>query len=134
MYRDGISGDFDKSVTINGQTAAFTAYHGSAYYGLGLTPSGPGNNATKDYFYENASFLRLRNISLGFDLGKIIKQSVFRKVEVIFTGRNVWTLTKYTGFDPEINSGPSNSSFERGIDHSTLPNIKSYQVSLNVNF
>ncbi len=134
MYRDGIHGDYDKQVTIDGVTAAYTAYHGSAYYGLGAAPNGPGNNATKDYFYEDASFLRLRNVSVGFDIAKVAKLRTFKRLQLVFTGRNVWTKTKYTGFDPEINSGPSNSSFERGIDHSTLPNIRSYQVSLNVGF
>lgn len=134
MFRDGIHGDFDKPVTINGVTAAFTAYHGSAYYALGDAPSGPGNNATKDYFYEESSFLRLRNISVGIDLAKAFKLPVVKKLQLVLTGRNIWTKTNYTGFDPEINSGPANSSFERGIDHSTLPNIKSYQVSLNVGF
>jgi TonB-dependent starch-binding outer membrane protein SusC len=134
MYRDGIHGDFDKPVTIDGVTAAYTAYHGSAYYGLGDAPNGPGNNATKDYFYESASFLRLRNVSLGFDIAKVMKLGTFKKLQLVFTGRNIWTKTKYTGFDPEINTGPANSSFERGIDHSSLPNIKSYQVSLNIGF
>jgi TonB-dependent starch-binding outer membrane protein SusC len=134
MYRDGIHGDFDKSVTINGVTAPFTSYWGSAYYGLGATPSGPGNNATKDFFYEEASFLRLRNINVGVDFAKIVKTGVFKKMQLVLSGRNLFTITKYTGFDPEINSGPANSSFERGIDHSSLPNMKSYQVSLNVNF
>ena len=134
MYRDGISGDFDKPVTIEGETAAWTAYHGSAYYGLGAAPSGPGNNATKDYFYEAASFLRLRNVSVGIDMAKLMKISVFKRLQLVFTGRNIWTKTNYTGFDPEINSASANSSFERGIDHSTLPNIRSYQVSLNVGF
>ena len=134
MYRDGISGDFDKKVTINGVTAAYTAYHASAYYGLGDAPNGPGNNATKDYFYENASFLRLRNVSVGFDIAKVISLKTFKKLQIVFTGRNIWTKTNYSGFDPEINSASANSSFERGIDHSTLPNIKSYQVSLNVGF
>jgi hypothetical protein len=63
-----------------------------------------------------------------------MKLRTFKKLQIVFTGRNIWTKTKYTGFDPEINSAPANSSFERGIDHSTLPNIKSYQVSLNVGF
>ncbi len=134
MYRDGIHGDFDKPVTINGQTASYTAYHASAYYSLGNTTFGPGNNATKDYFYEDASFLRLRNISLGFDIAKVAKIPAFRKLQLVFTGRNVLTATKYSGFDPEINSAAANSSFERGIDHSTLPNIRSYQISLNVGF
>ncbi len=134
MYRDGISGDYDKQVTIDGKTAAYTAYHGSAYYGKGLVANGPGNNGTKDYFYENSSFLRLRNISVGFDFAKVFKLGALKKLQLVLTGRNVWTKTKYTGFDPEINSAPSNSSFERGIDHSTLPNIRSYQVGLNVGF
>ena len=134
MYRDGIHGDFDKPVTIDGVTAAYTAYRGSAYYGLGDAPNGPGNNATKDYFYEEASFLRLRNVSVGIDIAKVAKLKTFKRLQLVFTGRNILTATKYTGFDPEINSGPANSSFERGIDHSTLPNIRSYQVSLNVGF
>ena len=132
MYRDGISGDFDDAVTINGKTAAYTAYHASAYYGLGDAAFGPGNNATKDYFYENASFVRLRNVSLGIDIGKLANISAFKRLQLVLTGRNIWTSTKYTGFDPELNSGPANSSFERGIDHSSLPNIKSYQVGLNI--
>jgi len=36
--------------------------------------------------------------------------------------------------DPEISSGAVNSSFDRGIDHSTLPNTKAYQVTLNLGF
>jgi len=44
------------------------------------------------------------------------------------------TWTKYTGMDPEISSGSVNSSFDRGIDHSTIPNTKSYQIGLNIGF
>ncbi|WP_157307333.1 SusC/RagA family TonB-linked outer membrane protein [Chitinophaga tropicalis] len=134
MYRDGIHGDFTKPVTINGTTAAYTAYYGSAYSGSWGSLYGPGNNATKDYFYEDASFLRLRNISLGFDLAKVMNVKRFKKLQVVFTGRNILTVTKYTGFDPEVSSGAVNSSFDRGVDHSTLPNIKSYMVGLNVGF
>ncbi len=134
MYRDGISGDFTKPVTINGNTGAYTAYYASAYYNLFGSYSGPGNNATKDYFVEDASFLRLRNISLAFDFAKAFKIQGFRKLQVVLTGRNIMTVTKYTGYDPEISSGSPNSSFDRGVDHSTLPNTKSYQVGLNVGF
>ncbi|MFT4152495.1 SusC/RagA family TonB-linked outer membrane protein [Parafilimonas sp.] len=134
MYRDGISGDFAVPVTISGQTHAYTAYWASAYYGLWGSSYGAGNNATKDFYMEGASFLRLRNVSLAFDLAKLIKQNLvkFNKFELVFSGRNIWTSTKYTGYDPEISSGSVNSSFDRGLDHSTLPNIKSYQVGLNI--
>lgn len=135
MYRDGISNDFDKVVNIPGFTpAAWTAYHGSFYYALWGSTRGVGNNVTKDYFLEDASFVRLRNVSLSIDLAKTNTFKKFRKLQLVFTGRNIMTWTKYTGMDPEISSGSVNSSFDRGIDHSTIPNTKSYQIGLNIGF
>jgi len=134
MYRDGISGDYDKAVTINGVSAAYTAYYRSIYADYFGARNGPGRNGTKDYFYENASFLRLRNIALGYDFSSLIKNKVFRTVRLTVTGRNILTFTKYTGFDPEISSGTSNSAFDRGVDHSSVPNTKSYQLGLNLGF
>jgi hypothetical protein len=134
MYRDGISSDFDKPVTINGQTGAYTAYWASAYYALWGSAYGAGNNATKDFFWEGASFLRLRNVSLAFDFTKVARLPYFKKLQLVLTGRNILTVTKYSGFDPEISSGSVNSAFDRGVDHSTIPNLKSYQVGLNVGF
>jgi TonB-dependent starch-binding outer membrane protein SusC len=133
MYRDGISGDFSKPVTINGETGAYTAYWASAYYNLN-SALGQALNETKDFFYENASFLRLRNVSLAFDLSKVVKVLYLKKIQLVLTGRNILTVTKYTGFDPEISSNGVNSAFERGFDSNTLPNIKSYQVGLNIGF
>ena len=134
LYRDGISKDFTKPVTINGETGAFTAYYASAYYGLGNTARGVGNNVTKDYFYYDASFVRLRNVSIGVDFSKFAKKDWLKKCQLVFSGRNLLTFTKYPGLDPEISSGASNSAFDRGIDHSTIPNLKSYQISLNLGF
>jgi len=134
MYRDGISSDFTKPVTINGQTGAWSAYYASAYYALGNTAKGVGNNVTKDYFYYDASFVRLRNISLGVDFSRFARQNWLKKCQLIFSGRNLLTFTKYPGLDPEISSGSSNSAFDRGVDHSTIPNMKSYQVTLSLGF
>ncbi|GAC1418172.1 MAG: SusC/RagA family TonB-linked outer membrane protein [Flavisolibacter sp.] len=134
MYRDGISSDFTKPVTINGQTAAWTAYYASAYYALGNTAKGVGNNVTKDYFYYDASFVRLRNVSLGVDFAGFAHKDWLKRCQLILSGRNLLTFTKYPGLDPEISSGSSNSAFDRGIDHSTIPNLKSYQLTLNLGF
>jgi TonB-dependent starch-binding outer membrane protein SusC len=136
MYRDGIHGDYDKPVTINGQTAAYTAYYRSVYADYFGVQNGA-RNSTKDYFYEDASFARLRNISLAIDLAKCVRLGGIRKLQLVLTGRNLVTITKYTGFDPEINSpfttaAGNNSAWERGIDHNSMPNIKSYQVGLNI--
>jgi TonB-linked SusC/RagA family outer membrane protein len=134
MYRDGISGDFEKPVTINGNTGAYTAYWSSAYYNLWGSTRGAGNNATKDFFVEDASFVRLRNVALAFDFARAFKIQKLTKLQLVLTGRNILTFTKYTGYDPEVSSGSVNSSFDRGVDHSTLPNTKSYQIGLNVGF
>jgi TonB-linked SusC/RagA family outer membrane protein len=134
MYRDGISSDYDKPVTINGTTAAYTAYYRSIYADYFGAQNGPARNGTKDYFYEGSSFLRLRNINLGYDFSSIIKNKVFKRIQLVVTGRNLITFTKYTGFDPEVSTGPNNSAFDRGVDNSSSPNTKSYQVGLNLGF
>ncbi len=134
MYRDAISSDYMRPVTINGETGAWTAYYASAYYALGNTPKGVGNNVTKDYFMEDASFVRLRNVSLAVDFSRFAKQDWLKKCQLVFSGRNLMTFTNYNGMDPEISSGASNSAFDRGIDHSTIPNMKSYEVTLNLGF
>ena len=134
MYRDGIDGDFTKKETINGQTGAFTAYRASAYYALWGSLHGAGNEAPKDYFLYSASFLRLRNVSAALDFARLWKIKYVKKLQLVLTGRNLWTKTKYPGMDPEISSINPNSSYTRGIDNSSIPNLKSYQAGINVGF
>lgn len=133
MYRDGIHGDFGNKITVNGKTAAFSNYYISAYSDMWGSINGA-RNSVKDYFFEDASFLRLRNVALGFDVLKFVKIKYFRKLQLVLTGRNIWTKTKYTGMDPEVNSGASNSAFDRGVDYVSMPNSKTYQVGLNIGF
>ncbi len=131
MYRDGISSDYANPITITNpttnqpETQAYTAFYRGIY-------QAGANNGTKDYFYENASFLRLRNISAAFDLAKYTKLAFFKKAQLVLSGRNLITKTKYTGYDPEVSSGATNSSFDRAVDHNTIPNTKSYTVGLNI--
>jgi TonB-linked SusC/RagA family outer membrane protein len=127
MYRDGIHSDYTNPFTIDGQTGAWTAFYRGIYAQRTA-------NGTKDYFYEDASFVRLRNISVGLDFGKLFTIPGVKRLQLVLSGRNLWTLTKYTGFDPEISSGTSNSAWDRGTDHSTMPNFKSYQATLNIGF
>jgi hypothetical protein len=134
MYRDGIDNDFTKKVTINGQTGAFTAYRASAYYALWGSLHGSGNEAPKDYFLYPASFLRLRNVSAALDFARLYKIKYFKRFQLVVSGRNLWTKTKYPGLDPEISSLTPNSSYTRGVDNSSIPNLKSYQVGLNLGF
>lgn len=127
MYRDGIHKDYAVPITINGQTEAWTAFYRGAYAVRQA-------NGTKSYFMEDASFLRLRNISLAFDVAHFLKVKGLSRLQVIFSGRNLITITDYTGMDPEISSGAVNSSFDRGVDHNTIPNVKTYQAGIKIGF
>lgn len=133
MYRDGISGDYANKVNIGGSSAAYTAYYRSAYADFFGAQNGA-RNSTKDYFYEDASFVRLRNLSVAVDLARFTNKKVFSRMQVVLSGRNLVTWTKYTGFDPEISSGQQGSAYDRGVDHSSMPNVKTYQLGLNIGF
>ncbi len=133
MYSEGLHGDFDKPLTINGQTGAWTAYYKSFY-------DASESNGTKDYFLEKSSFVRLRNISISFDLAKYTKIPFTDKLQFFVSGRNIWTSTKYTGLDPESNQNTSGAgstsstqtSVQRGLDYFSFPNTSSYQIGLNI--
>jgi TonB-dependent starch-binding outer membrane protein SusC len=127
MYRDGIHHDYTKPITINGQTGAYTAFYRGVYAQVQA-------NGTRNYFYEDASFMRLRNLSLAYDFAKLINRPFIQRLQLVLLARNIVTFTKYTGMDPEVSSGTSNSAFDRGVDHNTIPNLKTYQIGLNVGF
>lgn len=75
-----------------------------------------------DYFVENASFLKMDYLSLGYDFGKITNNIDLR---LNATVQNVFTWTKYTGIDPEI---------QGGIDNNFYPNSRTFTLGLNLNF
>ncbi|MCI1187253.1 SusC/RagA family TonB-linked outer membrane protein [Hymenobacter sp. DH14] len=75
-----------------------------------------------DYYVENASFLRCQNISLGYNVGKVLGTSNLR-----ITGnvQNAFLITKYTGVDPEI---------PNGIDRNFYPTARTYTLGLALGF
>ncbi|MCX6318434.1 MAG: SusC/RagA family TonB-linked outer membrane protein [Bacteroidetes bacterium] len=127
MYRDGIHKDYAVPIAINGQTEAWTAFYRGAYAVRQA-------NGTKSYFMEDASFLRLRNISIAFDAAHFLKIKGLSRLQLVLSGRNLVTITDYTGMDPEVSSGTVNSAFDRGVDHNTIPNVKTFQAGLKIGF
>jgi len=65
---------------------------------------------TSDYFVENASFLKLDNVSAGYNFGKLFGTVGAR---VSFTVQNALILTKYSGLDPEVPGGIDNNFYPR---------------------
>ncbi|HTE30766.1 MAG TPA: hypothetical protein VK666_10365, partial [Chryseolinea sp.] len=136
MYSEGLHADFDKPLTINGETGAWTAYYKSFY-------DASEANGTKDFFLENASFARLRNVSVAFDFARYFTMKGFTRLQLAFTARNLFTITDYSGMDPESSQNTSGGgttsaapqvATQRGLDYWSYPNFRSFQVGLNVSF
>lgn len=95
-----------------------------------------GNNYTlpSDRNLEDASFLRLRSLSLGYTLPVNAVQRIgLQSLRVYFQGTNLLTFTRYSGLDPEVNSADSISNV-RGIDQAVVPNPRTVQFGLNLSF
>ncbi|TZF86487.1 TonB-dependent receptor (plasmid) [Pedobacter sp. BS3] len=85
-----------------------------------------------DWMVEDASFLRLQNITLGYTLS-LPKRYRLGDIKLSVTGTNLFTLTKYTGYDPNVNSFGQNS-LNNGIDLGTLPQARSYSATVKLMF
>ena len=85
-----------------------------------------------DRWVEDASFLRISNVSLSYML-PIPKNKVVRNISLGISGRNLYVFTKYSGWDPEVNS--YGNSMERiGLDMGSYPNARTYSVDLKFTF
>ena len=83
---------------------------------------------------ENGSFLRLNNITLGYSLPKtLLNKFNVRQFRLYTTAYNLWTWTKYSGYDPEVDT-QSSTPLTPGIDWSAYPRSRSFIVGLNVEF
>ncbi len=90
------------------------------------------NLLVSDYFLEDGSYLRLKNIQLGYDFAKnVLKGKVFSQLRLYVSAQNLFTLTKYSGLDPEI--GSSNATLN-GIDCGFYPQSRVWTVGLNLKF
>jgi hypothetical protein len=93
------------------------------------------NKLTKTYI-EDATFLKIREVTLSYELPPSLFQGYFRVVhhaKVSLSGRNLWTFTKYSGLDPEV-SNFGNQSIARNIDVAPFPPSRSFWGSLELGF
>jgi hypothetical protein len=87
-----------------------------------------GNSRFSDRWIEDGSYLRLRTLSLTYDMS--LKQGMLRNVSLYLSANNLLTFTKYMGYDPEFSANPS--VFAQGIDTGLEPQFKS--ATLGVRF
>lgn len=89
-----------------------------------------------DWAIEDGSFLRLSNFTLGYTVPRrIISRFGMSQLRVYAAGYNLWLLTNYTGYDPEVStSRGSYAALTPGLDHSSYPKFRSFTLGLNVTF
>ncbi|WP_207531923.1 TonB-dependent receptor [Desertivirga arenae] len=90
-----------------------------------------------DYYVEDGSFLRIGTVTMGYTIPKLISSKVkLKNARIYATVNNLYTFTKYKGYDPEVSSANDvdNTVLTMGVDNSAYPRVKTYVVGLNVSF
>jgi TonB-linked SusC/RagA family outer membrane protein len=93
---------------------------------------GKGKYETSTYLVEDGSFLRLKNITIGYNLPEpALKKLKLKGLRFYVTGDNLYVWTKYSGFDPEVNSY---NPLLTGMDNISYPRSRTVTVGLNIKY
>lgn len=112
---------------------SWTPSNTTTYVPVAKVTNNEGRNSLPSEFYiEDGSYLRLKNIQLGYTLPfKASSKMYMQKLRIYMSVQNAFTFTKYSGYDPEVSS---NALFTRGVDQNSYPNARTYSVGLNITF
>ncbi|CAN5630213.1 TonB-dependent receptor [soil metagenome] len=97
-----------------------------------------GNARTSTRFLEDGSYLRFKNVMLGYTVPASFLESnakgIIKNLRIYVSAQNLLTFTKYTGFDPEVGNRTPNSSLTNGIDFAVYPQPKAFQAGIQATF
>ncbi|NJC25629.1 SusC/RagA family TonB-linked outer membrane protein [Neolewinella antarctica] len=92
------------------------------------------NSRISSRFIEDGSHLRLRNVTLSYNLPtELLSRFKVQTMSVYFSGQNLWILSDYSGYDPEVNRD-GGSAISQGIDYGTYPQSKIFTGGLKLEF
>jgi hypothetical protein len=90
-----------------------------------------------DYFVENGTYLRLRELAVNYTIPTRLLNAVgvrgFRSARIGLVGRNLWTQTKYKGYDPDV-TGPNGDPFSYRVDYFTYPAYRTVTGMIELGF
>jgi len=93
----------------------------------------PVNSEVSSRFVEDGSYLRVKNITLSYDIkSNVLDKIKIKSLNVFVSGQNLLTFTDYTGYDPEVSVSTNPTSL--GVDAGTYPNVRGFTCGLNVAF
>jgi TonB-linked SusC/RagA family outer membrane protein len=136
--------DRNDTRVFNGVVAGGAANTQNVWLGQQVGPDGRNygdgfyrliHRGVTENFIEDAGWVRLRTLSLSYNLSNsVLKKSKFIKAATVsLTGNNLFLWTKFSGFDPESSSTSADSNAD-GFSGFTYPGVRSYFLSLNINF
>lgn len=90
------------------------------------------NDRISDRYVENGSYLRLRNAQIGYTLpSSIAKKMKMQNVRFYISGQNLFTISGYSGLDPEVGQS---TSLSRGVDYGIYPQSRTFTGGINITF
>ncbi|MDE5418824.1 TonB-dependent receptor [Labilibaculum sp. DW002] len=90
-----------------------------------------GNWLSSDLYVKEGDYMRVKNVTLGYTLPKnLVNKAFVKSLRFYVSAENLFTFTKYEGFDPEISSGGTSLGIDRGI----YPQARTYTVGVNLSF
>lgn len=132
----------NETIVFDGVLADGTPNTKAVWLGQGVGPDGEDYGAgyyrnryrgSTENFVEEADWIRLRNVSLTYQLpASLLENNFIQRAAITLTGNNLWLDTPYSGFDPEGNRG--NRNIDDGFGGFTYPGVRSFFVTLNVTF
>ena len=119
---------FYKAAVVSNENATYDAANSDA------NPAGGPFLSTKDL--KSGDFLRLSNVTLGYTLNSDdLKTDIIQSLRLYVTGQNLFVITPYDGFDPEVNKNKEVDGVPSfGIDYMAYPRSKGFLIGLNVKF
>ncbi|MBP3467300.1 MAG: TonB-dependent receptor [Paludibacteraceae bacterium] len=94
-----------------------------------------GKSAVTSECVEDGSFLRLASMTIGYSLpDRWISKAHITKARIFFTASNLFVLTKYTGSDPEVDTGTKVNPLAIGVDYSAYPKSRAFNFGVNLSF
>jgi hypothetical protein len=95
------------------------------------------NYKFSDIFVKNGSYLRISNVTLGYDLSKLIPGGVVSHFRIYASAQSLYTLTSYSGMDPEVGYGFDNGvtdRFSSSVDLGYYPRPRTILLGVNIKF
>jgi TonB-linked SusC/RagA family outer membrane protein len=110
------------------------ANHSNRYSRATYNDDAVGSNVPSSQWIEDGSFLKLKNLTIGYTLpASLLKSMYISKVRFYFSTQNLFTITKYSGLDPEIGMQGGNAT-QNGVDNGTYPSSRFFTFGANVTF